>query len=153
MARDSCCVTLEKVTIIHTFRVREVSSLPDPDQLFDSTDHLFFHNASYPESEMRITPMFYCLYILPLHFCNVLAYAFVAYTRTAKASVRENCLCFQWDLPVSLLLAIYFLSNDYEKLLDVKWELPVHASYRTKSIIKLPSIAYRPLRTNLNLTQ
>jgi len=46
-------------------------------------------------------------YILPLHFCNVLAYAFVAYTRTAKASVRENCLCFQWDLPVSLLLAIY----------------------------------------------
>jgi len=32
--------------------------------------------------------------------------------------MRENNLRFRRDLPVSLLLAIYFLSN-YEKLLDI----------------------------------
>jgi len=51
-------------------------------------------------------------------FCHVI----LPYTRTARASVRENCLRFRRDVSISLLLAIYFFSNDCEKLLDrTKW--------------------------------
>jgi len=58
-------------------------------------------------------------------FCHVT----LPYTRTARASVRENCLRFRRDVSVSLLLAIYFFSNDCEKLLDrTKCQLLVHTS-------------------------
>ena len=58
-------------------------------------------------------------------FCHVT----LPYTRTVRASVRENCLHFQRDVSVSLLLAIYFFSNDCEKLLDrTKCQLLVHTS-------------------------
>jgi len=39
MARDSPCAIFEKVTIAHTFRVREISSLPDLNQ-YGSSIHL-----------------------------------------------------------------------------------------------------------------
>jgi len=55
--------------------------------------------------------MFYC--VLPQHFLssNILS------IRVPR--VRKNCLPFRRNLPVSLLFAMYFLSNGCEKLLDV----------------------------------
>jgi len=50
-------------------------------------------------------------------------------------SVRENCLNFRRDLLVSLLLAIYFLSNSCEKSLNVVRQVRIIcASYRTHQL-------------------
>jgi len=85
--------TLEKVTIAHTFRVREINSLPNLDQ-YESSIRC---NAFYPEAEMRPTRSV----VLSMHFVSPRS----RYTRTARALVCTNCLSFQRDL-VSLLRAI-----------------------------------------------
>ena len=96
-------------------------------------------SANHTEAPLRINAA----------FCHVtLPYA-------VRTSVRENCLRFRRDLPISLytfviyLLAIYFLSNGYKKLLDVVPSANYLCILPNASIIELPSIAYRPLRTNL----
>jgi len=48
-----------------------------------NTDHLFFRNASYPESEVRITPTF-CP-VLPLHFYPNLTFLIYAYREGVSA--------------------------------------------------------------------
>ena len=93
------CATLEKVTIAHTFRVREINSLPNLDQ-YESSIHC---NAFYPEAEMRPTRSV----VLSMHFVINAFSPRSRYTRTARALVCTNCLSFQRDL-VSLLCAILF---------------------------------------------
>ena len=66
-------------------------------------------------------------------------------------SVRENYLNLRWDLLVSLLLAILFLPNGCEKLLDVVPSANYLCTYLTERInYRITNTAYRPLWTNLN---
>ena len=50
-------------------------------------------------------------------------------------SVRKNYLNFRRDLPVSLLLAIHYLSNGCEKLLDVVPSLNYVCTHLTNALI------------------
>jgi len=104
---DSLCATLEKLTIAHTLRVWKFASRSLSIRIIYSFVTLLLEllSANHTEAPSRINAAF-CHVTLP-------------YTRTARASVHENCLRFWRDLPVSLLLAIYFLSNGCKKLFDV----------------------------------
>ena len=90
--------------------------------------------------------MFYC--VLPQHFYH-LTFSVYAYRECARIAcvfgeICRSRYCSQYTF---FRTAMRNYSTSYQ------CELPVHASYRTKSIIELSSIAYRPLQTNLNSTQ
>jgi len=146
MARDLPCATLENVTIAYTFRVREVNSLPDQSRsirIIYSFVMLILKLSSANHTEpLRINAAF--CHVTLLYTCeNISARELPAF----PARFADLVIYFRY-----ILLAIYFLSND-KKLLDVVPSANYLCILPNASIIELPSIAYRPLRTNLNSTQ
>ena len=114
------------------------SSLPDPDQFESSTAYsllLELLSANHIDALSHANVVFYHgTFLIPRGY-----------------SVRENYLNLRWDLLVSLLLAILFLPNGCEKLLDVVPSANYLCTYLIERInYRITNTAYRPLWTNLN---
>ena len=100
-----CDTRREEIMIANTFRVREVNSRSRSIRIIYSFVTLFLELSSANRKLLRA---------LTFLLCNVTVFAYREGISTRELST------FRRDLPVSLLLAIYFLSNGSEKeLLDV----------------------------------